>query len=77
VKLGCDCGPGLPDGLFSNQKCQFGKSLESLAMENVGIFYDHLAYFTAIGNISWPFGIFSGHLVYFVPRKIWQPCCGP
>jgi hypothetical protein len=34
-------------------------------MENLGIFYDHLLYFTAIGNILWPFGIFCGHLVYF------------
>jgi hypothetical protein len=48
-------------------------------MENLGIFYDHLVYLTAIGNILWPFGIFCGHLVYFppfwyfVPRKIWQP----
>jgi hypothetical protein len=48
-------------------------------MENIGIFYDHLVYFTAIGNILWPFHLFCGHLVYFppfwyfVPRKIWQP----
>jgi hypothetical protein len=48
-------------------------------MENLGIFYDHLVYFTAIGNILWPFGIFCGNLVlfspfwYFGPRKIWQP----
>jgi hypothetical protein len=48
-------------------------------MENLGIFYDHLVYFTAIGNILWPFGIFCGRVVYFskfwyfVPRKIWQP----
>jgi hypothetical protein len=40
-----------------------------------------LVYFTMIGNISWPFGIFCGHLVYyspywyFVSRKTWQPCC--
>jgi hypothetical protein len=40
-----------------------------------------LVYFTTIGNILWPLGIFCGHLVYFlpfwyfVPRKIWQPCC--
>jgi hypothetical protein len=26
-------------------------------MENLGIFDDHLVYFTAIGNILWPFGI--------------------
>jgi hypothetical protein len=49
-------------------------------MENTGIFYEHLAYFTAIGNILWSFGIFCGHLIYFspfwylVPRKFWQPC---
>jgi hypothetical protein len=36
-------------------------------MENIGIFYDHFVYFTAIGNILWPFHIFCGHLVYF-PR---------
>jgi hypothetical protein len=25
-------------------------------MENAGIFYGHLEYFTVICNISWPFG---------------------
>jgi hypothetical protein len=39
---------GLPDGLFSNRKSQFGLILEGLGMENVDIFYDHLANFTAI-----------------------------
>jgi hypothetical protein len=29
---------GLPDGLFSNQKYQFWKILEGVAMEDVGIF---------------------------------------
>jgi hypothetical protein len=29
----------LPDGIFSNQKSQFGKILEVLAMEDVGIYY--------------------------------------
>jgi hypothetical protein len=48
-------------------------------MENLGIFYDHLDYFKAIGNFLWAFGIFCGNLVYFSPfwnfgpRKIWQP----
>jgi hypothetical protein len=48
-------------------------------MEKIGILYDHLVYFTAIGNILWPFGIFCGNLVYFSPfwyfgpREIWQP----
>jgi hypothetical protein len=37
-------------------------------MENLGVFYDHLVYFTAIGNILWPFGIFCGNLVLFFPR---------
>jgi hypothetical protein len=39
--------------------------LQGLAIENLGIFYDHLVYFTAIGNILGPFGIFCGHLVSF------------
>jgi hypothetical protein len=39
---------GLPDGLFSNQKSQFGQNLEGLEEENGVIFYDHLEYFTAI-----------------------------
>jgi hypothetical protein len=48
-------------------------------MENLAIFYNHLAYFTAFGNILWPIGIPCGNLVYFPsfwyfgPRKIWQP----
>jgi hypothetical protein len=62
----------LPDGLFSNQKYQFGYILEGLRMENAGIFYGHLGYFTVIWHILWPFGnvlgsfdIFYGHLVMF------------
>jgi hypothetical protein len=53
-------------------------------MENLGIFYDHLVYFTATGNILWPFGIFYGHLVYCTRwgilyqeksgNPVWQPC---
>jgi hypothetical protein len=49
---------GLPDGIFSNQKSQFGKILEGLAMEDVGIFNDHLVQFTVIWYILWPFGRF-------------------
>jgi hypothetical protein len=69
----------MPDGLFSNQKSQFGQILEGLAMENVRNFVS-IVYFSAIGNMLWLFCIFCGHLVYFppfwcvVPRKIWQPC---
>jgi hypothetical protein len=63
---------GLPDGLFSNKKKQFGYILEGLAMENLGIFYDHLVHFTAIENSIWPFRIFSPFWC-FGARKIWQP----
>jgi hypothetical protein len=63
----------LPDGLFSNQKSQFGLILDGLAMENLGIFCDHLVYFTAIGNILWPFGIFGSNLVYFSPFWYFGP----
>jgi hypothetical protein len=37
-----------------------------LAMENVDVFYGHLVYFTAIGYILWPFGIFCVHLVFLM-----------
>jgi hypothetical protein len=50
---------------FSNQKSQFRYILEGHGTENVGIFYGCLEYLTAIWYISWPFGAFCGHLVYF------------
>jgi hypothetical protein len=59
----------LPDGLFSDQKSEFGQILEGLAMENLGILYDLLVYFKDIGNMLRPFGIFCGHLVI-------SPCFG-
>jgi hypothetical protein len=46
----------LPDGLFSNQKSQFGYILESLGMGSVGVFI-------ASWNILRPFGKFYGSLV--------------
>jgi hypothetical protein len=42
---------GLPDGLFSNQKKQFGKILEGLRLENVDVFYGNLEYFIDIRDI--------------------------
>jgi hypothetical protein len=54
---------------FQTKNPTLGKILESLAMETLGLFYDRFAYFTAIGNILWPFGIFCGHLVL-------SPCFG-
>jgi hypothetical protein len=72
--------PGMPDGIFSNQKLQFGYILESLRMETVGIFCAHLEFITAIWCILLSFGNFVV-LWYFFPlfdicivsRKIWQP----
>jgi hypothetical protein len=51
-------------------------------MEDVGIFYGRLFYFTAIWYILWSFGIFYVFFLYISPRfgmlgiarKIWQPC---
>jgi hypothetical protein len=40
---------------FNNKNSQFGYILEGLGMENVGIYYDHLEYFTAILYHLWPF----------------------
>jgi hypothetical protein len=50
---------------FQTKKSQFGSILEGVAMEDVGIFYDRLVYFTAnwytyfmaIWYILWSFGI--------------------
>jgi hypothetical protein len=33
--------------------------MEGLGMKNIGIFYDHFEYFTAICYILWQWGIFS------------------
>jgi hypothetical protein len=50
-------------------------------MQNIGIFYGNMEYILAIWYIIWPFGnlvvfwYISPFLVYFVSRKIWQPCC--
>jgi hypothetical protein len=57
---------------FQTKTPNFGLILEGLAMEDVSIFYGHLAYFTAIWYILWPFGIFFPFW-YVVQRKIWQP----
>jgi hypothetical protein len=36
-------------------------------MKDVGIFYGHLEYFTAIWSSLWPIGIFYGYFGYFFP----------
>jgi hypothetical protein len=62
-------GAGLPDGVFSNQKSRFGPVWECLAMEEVGILYGYLVYFTAIWSILRLFGLFYGYLVYFTATR--------
>jgi hypothetical protein len=37
---------------LSNQKTQFGQISEGIAMNDVGIFYGHLVYFTVFGKFS-------------------------
>jgi hypothetical protein len=54
---------GLPDRAFSNQKSIFGYILPW----NRPRWY---TYFAAIYNILQPFGLFHGHLVFFV--VLWQ-----
>jgi hypothetical protein len=53
------CDTGLPDGLFSNQKYQFGKKIRASD-------WKMLIYFMAIWNNFWIFGIFYDHSVHFV-----------
>jgi hypothetical protein len=36
-------------------------------MEDDGILYGHLVYFTANREILWPFGTFCGHLIFPPP----------
>jgi hypothetical protein len=49
----------LPDGLFSNQKYQFGSILKGRRLENVDTFYGHSEYFTGIWDSQ-------DYLVHFV-----------
>jgi hypothetical protein len=54
--------------------------LEGLATENLGILYDYLVYFTAIGNILmviwyilWPFSIVFTVLVFCTKKNLATP----
>jgi hypothetical protein len=51
-------------GYLQTQNPNLVQSWECIAMKDVGKFYGHLVYFSAISYILWPFGIFYGHLVY-------------
>jgi hypothetical protein len=63
---------GLPDGIVWNQKLQIWVNFGGLTMKEVGIFYGHLVYFTAIWyiffcfyGILYIFLLFHGHFVHF------------
>jgi hypothetical protein len=51
LNISLRCSPGLPDGLFSNQKSQFGSIFKALDWEMYIIFYCHLEYFTELWDI--------------------------
>jgi hypothetical protein len=65
--LSLGCKSGLPDGILSNQKSQFGYILVGLRMENVGIFYGNFEYYTANWYILRPLG--NGVFIWYIfPR---------
>jgi hypothetical protein len=45
-------------------------------MEDVGLFYGHLVYFTGIWSILRAFGLFYGKFVYAMPIKYTFVCYG-
>jgi hypothetical protein len=55
---------------FQTENPNLGKFWRGLAIEDIGIFYSHLVYFTVIWSILRSFGLFYGHLVYFT--AIWS-----
>jgi hypothetical protein len=78
---GGSCTPGLPDGLFSNQKYQHEENFQGLRVKIVDTFYGHLecftdihmGYFMAIWHLLCLLGTFFRFWCH-APRKIWQPC---
>jgi hypothetical protein len=55
---------------FKPKKSKFEYITEDLEMENVGIFYAHLKYFTVIWYILRSFGLLCGHLVCFKEKNL-------
>jgi hypothetical protein len=64
---------GLTDGIFSNKRTQLVYISEGLVIENIGIFYGRLVYFSGIGHILRLLDMFYFSFWYVVQRKIWQP----
>jgi hypothetical protein len=62
--------PGLPDGIFLNQKYKFWVNFEGSCKGRCWYIlcpFGIPTYFTVIWCILLPFGIFYGYLVYFSP----------
>jgi hypothetical protein len=54
---------------FQTKNPKLVKFWRVLLWEILVYFYDHLVYFTAIGNIFWPFGIYCGIYIWYIfPR---------
>jgi hypothetical protein len=64
--------PGLPNGVFSYRKSQFGYIFEGLGMETDAIFIDIANVFTVTWYILWQFGIFCDHFGIFFHVLV---CC--
>jgi hypothetical protein len=62
----------LPDGTFSDQKCQFGYILEGLGMENVGVLHGHFVFLLLFWYILWQSGIFVAISVYIFSQFFFQ-----
>jgi hypothetical protein len=54
---------------FKTKNANLGKFLECFAMRDVGQFFGHFVYFSAVWYILWPFGIFGGHFGIFFPFR--------
>jgi hypothetical protein len=67
--------PELPDGLFSNQKYQFGQIWEGLRRENVDILYSLSEYFMDIWDSLLPFGTFFPVLVSCTKKNLATLIC--
>jgi hypothetical protein len=70
---------GLPDGLVSDRKYQFGYIFEGPEVDIVGIFCAHLWEYTTAAlyiflSFVWLFGIFFPVLVYCVMKNLATLC---
>jgi hypothetical protein len=68
------CMTGLPDSIFLKQKIKiwvnFIRAFNGISLEEVGIIFAHLVYFTDIWYHLWPFGIFPTVLVRITEKNL-------